>query len=130
MISKLYNKYKELILYVIVGGLTTVVSVASYAFFTRICNLGIYSSSIISWVLAVTFAFVANKKVVFKSNNSIKKEIISFFILRLVSLGADLFTMWILCGLLNINDLIAKIIVQFIVTASNYAFSKFLIFRR
>lgn len=130
MISKLYNKYKELILYVIVGGLTTVVSVASYAFFTRICNLGIYSSSIISWVLAVTFAFVANKKVVFKSNNSIKKEIISFFILRLVSLGADLFTMWILCGLLNTNDLIAKIIVQFIVTASNYAFSKFLIFRR
>ena len=130
MKKDLYNKYKELILYVIVGGLTTVVSVASYALFTRVFNFGIYSSSILSWILAVTFAFIANKKVVFKSNNNVKKEVISFFILRLVSLGADLATMWILCDLLNINDLIAKIIVQFIVTASNYVFSKFLIFRR
>ena len=35
-IKQLYFRYKELINYVIVGGLTTVVSLASYYFFTAV----------------------------------------------------------------------------------------------
>lgn len=36
IIKQLYFRYKELINYVIVGGLTTVVSLASYYFFTAV----------------------------------------------------------------------------------------------
>lgn len=128
-IKKIYNKYKEIILYVIVGGCTTLVSLVSYAIFTRNIHIDIYNSSIISWILAVLFAYFANKIVVFKSKNKIKTEIVSFFGLRVVSLGVDLLFMWILCDLCLMNDLLAKILVQFIVLISNYIFSKFFVFR-
>lgn len=130
MIKELLKKYKEIILYVIVGGCTTIVSIGSYALFTRVFHLDIYTSSIISWILAVLFAYFANKIIVFQSKNKIKKEIASFFGLRIVSLVLDLLTMWVLCDIIHLNDLIAKLIVQVIVLTSNYIFSKFFIFRR
>ena len=61
-IKELYLKYKEIINYIIVGGLTTLVSIASFyivRFFilTQNNQLHIQIATIISWILAVLFAF-------------------------------------------------------------------------
>ena len=131
MISNLYNKYKEIINYLIFGVLTTIVSILSYALFTRIFHIDIYISSVLSWILAVTFAFITNRIFVFNSKErNIILELIKFYLSRLASLGIELLLMYLFVNIFNINDMISKIIVQGIVIVLNYIFSKIFVFKK
>ena len=137
-IKELYLKYKEIINYIIVGGLTTLVSIASFyivRFFVLTQNnqLHIQIATIISWILAVLFAFFANKKYVFESKKKGKDkliEMIKFFLSRLTTLLIEMISMWVLTSPLSINDKISKIIVQFIILVLNYLFSKLFVFKK
>lgn len=132
MIKKIYIKYKEIINYLIAGFLTLIVSISSYALLTKILHIYYIISNIISWILAVLFAYYVNRKFVFKST-SIKREkvyeIINFFKYRVLSLIIETILMYLLVDIILINDLVSKVIVQIIVIILNYIFSKFLIFK-
>ena len=134
-IKKLYIKHKEIINYLIVGLLTTVVSLATY----YICVLTVLNpqdplelqiANVISWVLAVLFAYFTNRKYVFESNNpNVIQEGARFFFFWIGTLLIDMGTMFLLVTIIGMNDKIAKLIVQVIVTVGNYLFSKLLVFR-
>lgn len=129
LITKYYQKYQELINYVIVGGLTTVVSIGSYALFRLFMYYQL--ANILSWVCAVTFAYYTNRKFVFRSQNkNIIKELYIFVTLRLLSLISEIGVMYLLVSILDFNDLISKVVVQFIVLALNYIFSKIFVFKK
>lgn len=88
-------------------------------------------SNILSWVLSVTFAFITNKLYVFKiKNNKVLNEIIKFYFSRLASLGIELLIMYLTVDLLHFNDMICKIVIQFIVILLNYIFSKIFVFKK
>lgn len=128
---KLYKKYEEIINYLIFGVLTTLVSILSYALFTRLFHLNYITSNIFSWIISVTFAFITNKIYVFKAkDNKIVNEMIKFYLSRLTSLGIELIIMYVAVDILNLNDMICKIIVQFIVIVLNYIFSKIFVFKK
>ena len=130
MISKLYKKYKEIINYIIVGGCTTVVSIVSYYLFRLIIS-NYLVCTILSWVVAVLFAYVTNRIFVFESiDKNIIVEFIKFVMARVLSLLSELLVMFILVDLIRVDDKIAKIIVQFIVLVLNYIFSKVFVFRK
>jgi len=133
MIINLIKKYKEVIMYLIFGILTTVVNIVVYFISTRFLNLDAYISNIIAWVLSVLFAFVTNKVYVFNSKNTtvrvILKEGISFFGFRVLSLIFDMICMYIFISLLSTNDLVAKIITNVVVIIINYLFSKLFVFK-
>jgi len=134
MLNKLYKKYEEIIKYLIFGVLTTAVSIVSYLIFTRIFNLNYLISNTLSWILAVTFAFITNKIYVFKkidkNKNVVIKEIISFFAFRIASLIIELILMFILVDVIKLNDMIVKIITQIIIIILNYIFSKVFVFKK
>ena len=134
MLSSLYKKYKEIINYLIFGGLTTLVSIGTYAIFTKIFNIDYLISNVLSWIIAVLFAFITNKLFVFESKSKdkklVSKEITNFFFFRIVSLGIEMVIMYIFVDLLSINDLITKVIAQVIVILSNYIFSKVFVFKK
>ncbi len=128
LITKYYQKYQELINYIIVGVLTTIVSIGSYALFRIFMYYQL--ANIASWICAVTFAYFTNRKYVFRSQNkNIIKEFNKFIILRILSLLSEIAIMFILVSILDFNDLISKIVVQFIVLALNYIFSKLFVFK-
>lgn len=129
LITKYYQKYQELINYIIVGGLTTIVSIGSYALFRLFMYYQL--ANILSWVCAVTFAYYTNRKFVFRSQNkNIIKELYIFVTLRLLSLISEIGVMYLLVSILDFNDLISKVVVQFIVLALNYIFSKIFVFKK
>lgn len=131
-----YLKHKEIINYLIIGGLTTIVSLSVY--YTCVLTvldphnpIELQIANIISWVIAVLFAYFTNRKYVFESNNpSMLQEGAAFFASRIGTLLMDMGTMFLLVTLMGMNDKIAKLIVQVIVTIGNYLFSKFLVFRK
>lgn len=135
-IKKLYLKYKEMINYVIVGGLTTVVSIGSYyicvlTFLNPNIALELQIANVISWICAVSFAYVTNRKYVFESESNQKvKEALKFVGARLSTLFIDMACMALFVTIFKMNDKLAKLLVQFIVFALNYLFSKFFVFKK
>lgn len=135
-IKELYKKYEEIINYVIVGGLTTVVSLVTYyacvfTFLNPKDALQLQIANIISWIFAVLFAYFANRKYVFKSKSQNKlNEFLKFTLARVSTLLIDMFSMFCLVTLLGLNDKISKLFVQVIVIILNYVFSKIFVFNK
>lgn len=129
------NNKKEIILYLIFGVLTTVVSLATYylctiTFLNPNNAIEIQIANIISWITCVTFAFFTNRKYVFESKEDIKKEGIKFYISRLSALLIDVVMIFIFVSLLKINDKIIKLVNQVIIIIFNYIASKLFVFKK
>lgn len=135
MIKELYQKYKELINYLIFGVLTTIVSLTTYYLLVyTILNpnkpIQLQIANIISWITSVTFAYITNRKFVFESKNkNIIKEMAKFYSSRLTTLILDMLFMFIFVSKLKFNDKIIKLILQVIITILNYILSKILVFK-
>lgn len=135
-IKELFYKYEEIISYLIVGGLTTMVSLITYYLLVYTIldpNIGIelQIANIVSWIFSVTFAYFTNRKYVFKSKNKISfKEGISFYISRIGTLFLDMLMMCVFVTVLGFNDKIIKFVVQIIVIILNYILSKFIVFKK
>ena len=139
MVSKLklvLMKYREIISYLIVGGLTTVVSLGVYyacvfTFLNPDKPVQLQIANIISWIAAVTFAYFTNRKFVFESKNkNMLKEAAAFFAARIGTLLMEMGIMLVFVTLLGFNDKIMKLVVQFVIIVANYIFSKFLVFNK
>ena len=135
-IKTLYQKYKELINYLIVGGLTTVVSLGVYygcvlTFLNPEVPVQLQAANVLSWIAAVTFAYFTNRKYVFESKNEKRlQEAAAFYGSRVTTLLLDMCCMFLMVTLRGWNDKVAKLIVQVLVTVANYILSKFLVFRK
>lgn len=147
-IKELILKYKELIVYVIFGGLTTVVNLVVFT----LCGFALGDerylvSNVIAWLAAVIFAYITNKLWVFESKSwSVRvlvKEIPSFFAARVFSFLLEEFGLYVFVDLLSFKDislkiftleiggeLIAKAILAVVVVILNYIFSKLVIFKK
>lgn len=134
-------KYKEIILYLIVGVLTTLVSWLTYAGLRLILDVGnpfwMQVAVVARWIAGVTFAYVMNRIFVFESKNpNILAEAAKFVSARITTLLIEMFLMWLLpmclpAKLFGLDkDWIATFACAVIVTVLNYVFSKLLVFRK
>ena len=131
----LYKKYEELINYLVVGVMTTVISWITYAVCRLIMNVDnaiiMQIAVFLRWFAGVVFSYFMSRKFVFKSKNPrILKEAIDFTTSRIVTLFLDMFIMWILPTIFHVNDWIATFISAVLVVIMNYIFSKFIVFRK
>lgn len=131
-LKQLFNRHKEIILYVFFGGLTTVVSVGS---FILLAEWGIHPliANVLSWILAVGFAYITNRRWVFCASPAEKfrwTEPLAFYGGRLLTLGLEEALLLIFGFWLGMNAKAVKLAAQVVVLITNYILSKFLIFRK
>ena len=130
------KKYEEIIRYLIIGVLTTIVSLITYyllvsTVFDPNNAIELQITNIISWIVCVTFAYFTNRIYVFKVDNEVNtKEVISFYASRLSTLFIDMLLMFVFVTLLSFNDKIVKLAVQVIIIILNYILSKFIVFKK
>ncbi|MCM1193166.1 MAG: GtrA family protein [Butyrivibrio sp.] len=135
-IKALCKKYEEILIYLIVGVMTTIVSwgaayLGKLLLDTDISWQNIVNNSV-SWLVGVLFAYPLNRRWVFKSTNpKIVKEFLGFAASRISTLIMDVVIMWLTVNVIKMNYWIAKIFISsVIVTITNYIFSKLLIFKK
>ena len=132
---ELYKKYKEIINYLIFGVLTTVVSLATYyicvfTFLNPENPVELQIANIISWIFAVLFAYVTNRKYVFESKEKNKvKEATKFVGSRVFTLILDMGVMWLGVTILGFSDKIMKMVSQVLIIIGNYIISKLFVFK-
>ena len=136
----LYIKYKEIINYLIFGVLTTFVNlIVKYVLLFTILDatkpIELQTAIIISWIVAVLFAYFTNRKFVFESTTENKlKEFVSFVVARISTLLLEMLIMWFFVTLLKLNSdlyvVIFTLIAQVAVIIGNYIFSKLFVFKK
>ncbi|MCI8699814.1 MAG: GtrA family protein [Clostridia bacterium] len=132
--KELIKKYKEVIRYLVIGILTTVINYIVFAILVNNVKIEMHTSNIIAWIVSVIFAYFTNKLFVFESKsfklNTLIKEITSFTISRIFSLLLEETILYIFVNLLNMNKLVIKLIANILVIILNYILSKFIIFKK
>lgn len=116
---------KEIILYVIFGGLTTLVNFVVYLAVVHTGHVTAATATAIAWLAAVLFAYVTNRRYVFGCDGNI----FSFFGTRICSGLVEVLLMAALVDGLQLEKLVTKLAVGVIVMAMNYLGSKALVFR-
>lgn len=134
MKNKIIRRNLRVILYYLVfGGLTTLVNVFIYWLCSHVFLFSVIYSTVVAWIVAVSFAYFSNRKWVFYSQNNgfsgIVKEILMFFLCRSFTGFVDLEIMWLFATKFNFNDVIVKAVANVFVIVFNFLASKFLIFK-
>lgn len=115
------------------GGFTTLVNIIIYWITDEKLHLDYRVATTLAWIASVLFAYVVNKRYVFESKTSSRRdtlvEMASFFGFRLLSFFMDLTAMIILVSGINMNGTLAKILANIVVLIANYIFSKLFIFK-
>ena len=129
------DNIREIIAYLIIGFLTTVINLLVYYVCTnyflnpeKIINVEV--ANIIAWIIAVVFAYVTNRVIVFRSkNDNVVNEGIKFFLGRIFTLFLELVLMALMVSVIRMNDKVAKIICQIVIIVGNYLISKIFVFK-
>ncbi|SFL10941.1 Putative flippase GtrA (transmembrane translocase of bactoprenol-linked glucose) [Paenibacillus sp. 1_12] len=126
------NKSTHIGLYVFFGVLTTGINIICYTLLANIFSVNYIAATSIAWIISVLFAFVTNKLYVFKNWNNktgFLKEMVLFILLRSSSYLVDAGTMIIFVEILAVNDVLSKIMINFIIVVLNYILSKHVVFK-
>lgn len=131
-VKEIFLKYKSVILYILFGGLTTLVNIVVY-FACSCLKFSTAVSTLTAWLLSVLFAYITNRKYVFGSKSAgtkaVFKEISNFFLSRLATGLLDLAVMLLFVDILEFNGMFIKVISNMVVIVLNYILSKFLVFK-
>ncbi len=133
-IRKLFDKYRDKILYLFFGGCTTLLNMVVYYLCFNIAGIANVPATIIAWLLAVIFAFITNKLWVFESKSWAKDVVLheawSFFAARAATGLLDVGVMYLAVDVMHWNSILWKLISNIIVIILNYIASKLFIFRK
>ena len=131
--EEVYIKHKEVLLYLFFGFLTFVVSIGSFAYCNKAMHMNELLANIISWILAVLFAYVTNKIWVFdgKTNGVVDfiRQIVAFFGGRVFTLIVEELILFVFITKLGMGSIVIKVIAQVVVIVLNYVISKLIVFK-
>ena len=138
----IYYKNPEIWNYLIVGGLTTVIAILTKLLLLKFMldqtnGVELQIAEVISWIIAVAFAYVCNRLIVFKSKTKGKKlvkEIIDFTKGRIFTQLIQMLIMFIFVTWLKLNTdmwiLIFTLLCQLMQIVLNYLISKLIVFKK
>lgn len=133
-LKALFIKYYDILVYLIFGVLTTVVNYLVYLPCYNILGFSSSVSNMIAWAVAVVFAFVTNKPLVFRSHDwsagVVVPELIKFVGTRIGSGGLETLILLLAVDVLGMNGNVWKLITSVLVVILNYVGSKLLVFRK
>ena len=132
-IKSLLDKYREQIVYLVFGVLTTVVNYLATWLFYGLLGIHELVSNVLAWAVAVAFAFVTNKLLVFNSNaggGRLLYEIATFVGARVLTLGIEELMIYLGVTVWGINLYLVKLAAAVIVVITNYILSKLVIFKK
>ena len=125
------NALGELFLYLIVGGLATIVEWAGFWLFCNVLVIQYLAATALAFAISTFANWLFGRLLVFRKANgqSLAKEIGSVYLASVVGLLLNLVIMFVLVQLLSVDEMLAKMAATALVFAYNYLIRKFLIYK-
>lgn len=133
MIKKVLNKefIQDFSLYVIVGGIATITEWVLFYFLNIGMELHYIFATTIAYIISTFVNWLSGRLLVFKeSNNSLKNEVLGIYIAGIFGLLLNIFIMWFLVNIFNINEMISKIVATGIVFMWSFLVRKLFIYKK
>lgn len=132
-LKALVTKHRDLVAYILFGGLTTVVNYLVYLPCYNWLGLSATASNVLAWAVSVVFAFLTNKPFVFKSHDwsarTVWPELAKFVGTRLTTGAIETLLLLLTVDVLGWNGNLMKLAISALVVIINYVGSKLLVFR-
>ena len=133
-LKALLARYRDVIVYLVFGVLTTVVNYIVYLPCYNVLGLSGSASNAIAWVGAVVFAYLTNKPFVFRSHDwsakTVIPELTKFVGCRVGSGVLETAIIFLTVDLLGWNGNVMKLLTSVLVVVLNYIGSKLLVFKK
>ena len=134
MLKRLWEKFRPIIIYGIVGCMATAINIGVYLLCYKLLFIPNVPSNIIAWIISVLFAFITNKLFVFESKDMSRSVFLNElwkFVLARISTGMiDVLIMFITVDVMDLNAAVWKVISNIIVIIGNYILSNYLVFSK
>ena len=136
-ILALYKKHQELVNYLVVGVIGTVVSIVIFTALMKMTNESVLSN-VISWMVTVILMYMLNRYFVFlehaKDKVAILKEMSTFVSARIATLLLETAIVWLGIDVMKLNAglkiIAVKTVGQIVVIVLNFVAAKLVIFKK
>lgn len=132
---KVMHRYHKLIMYSLLGTVTTAINFGLYFIGTEVMNFHYMFANVIAWIFSVFFAFVSNKKYVFdvdsedESRTDFVSKMFKFYGGRGISLFAETVILFLSTTVIGGAVFLVKLFTHVVVVIMNYFFSKKIVFK-
>lgn len=130
MIRKLYNKYRELIKYCIIGCSGALLDFIVYTILIKAFGMNYLLANALSVTAGITNNFFLNAYLNFKVTDKLFKRFISFYLVGMLGLLISEILLYLLVDIMIMNSIIAKIITIFVITIVQFILNKTITFKK
>ncbi len=129
LIKYLYDKYRNFILYCLIGVINTGVDLG---IFTLLQYLGLHYliANIISYHCGIVCSFLLNRMVNFKVKDKPMRRFLSFYGISLLAVAVSEGMLYLFVSVMGLHSVVAKIISMVIIAICQFLFVKRFTFRK
>ncbi len=129
-LTNLYLRYKTIILFLITGGVTSVVYFLLFFLLWNLLSLNYHVAVSIAYLGSVLFYFNTNRKMTFKSQDTrVLQQLVRFGFMVVISYFITLLTVHGMVEYIRFNPAIGMAMGIIITTPANYIMAKWWVFR-
>lgn len=129
-ILSLYNRFRNLILYGLIGGFC---SALDFCVYTLLCHFDIMPylwANVISIHVGIFTSFVLNRSLNFKVKDKTPQRFLSFYAVGLTGLGISTLMLYLMVDLAHFNELLCKLFTIVVVALVQFLLNKYITFKR
>lgn len=129
IINRLFNKYRQLVLYLIIGGLCASIDYLIFLILTYFFNINYLIANIFSVNAGIITSFILNRNFNFKIKDNVANRFLSFYLVGLFGLLISFVILFAMVELLHYNEQIIKIVSIVIIALIQFLLNKFITFK-
>ena len=124
IVVQLYSKYRNLILYGIIGGLSVSIDFAVFGLLTHFFPEYYLLANIVSVNCGIINSFLMNRHFNFKVKNKSVFRFMVFYIVGMIGLLISSGMLYLMVNMADMNLLVSKVVTIFVVTLFQFTLNK------
>ncbi len=125
-----FNRFRNLILYGLIGGFCAALDFGVYMFLCHFEVLPYLWANLISTHVGIFTSFLLNRSYNFKVKDKTPQRFLSFYIVGLTGLGLSSIMLWLMVDKMQWNELVCKLITIVVVALFQYILNKYITFKQ
>ena len=129
LITELYQRFRNLILYGIIGGFC---SALDFVIYTVLCHYDVMPylwANVISVHIGIFTSFILNRQLNFKIKDKTPQRFLSFYLVGLTGLGISSLMLYLMVDYANWNEIVCKLITIIVVALVQFFLNKYITFK-
>lgn len=125
----LFNRFRNLILYGIIGGFCAFLDFCIYILLCHFEVLPYLWANVISTHIGIITSFFLNRSLNFKVKDKVPQRFLSFYLVGLTGLGLSSLMLWLMVDMAAWNEVVGKLITIVFVALVQYTLNKYVTFK-